>query len=89
MQIPKILNVVASDHKLLTIVFTNGEKKIYDVSRLWDNEMFAPLKNPSFFKNIPCRAHRKRAWDILKLQDESSRRAPAKLAITHQEPESC
>jgi hypothetical protein len=52
MQIPKILNVVASDHKLLTIVFTNGEKKIYDVSRLWDNEMFAPLKNPSFFKNV-------------------------------------
>ena len=27
-------------------------KKIYDVSRLWDNEMFAPLKNPSFFKNV-------------------------------------
>jgi hypothetical protein len=52
MQIPKILNVVASDHKMLTIVFTNGEKKIYDVSRLWDNEMFAPLKNPSFFKNV-------------------------------------
>jgi len=23
-----------------------------DVSRLWDNEMFAPLKNPSFFKNV-------------------------------------
>jgi len=52
MQIPKILNVVASDHKLLTIVFTNGKKKIYDVSRLWDNEMFAPLKIPSFFKNV-------------------------------------
>ena len=52
MQIPKILNVAASDHKLLTIIFTNGEKKIYDVSRLWDNEMFAPLKNPSFFKNV-------------------------------------
>jgi hypothetical protein len=31
---------------------TNGEKKIYDVSRLWDKEMFAPLKNPSFFKNV-------------------------------------
>ena len=23
-----------------------------DVSRLWHNEMFAPLKNPSFFKNV-------------------------------------
>ncbi len=45
MQIPKILNAEASDHKLLTIVFTNGEKKIYDVSRLWDTEMFEPLKN--------------------------------------------
>ncbi len=52
MQIPKILNAEASGDKILTIVFTNGEKKIYDVSRLWTNEMFAPLKNPSFFKNV-------------------------------------
>lgn len=54
MQIPKILTAEASDHKMLTIVFTNGEIYIYDVSRLWNNEMFAPLNlaglhNSEFF----------------------------------------
>lgn len=52
MPIPKIKSAVASDHRTLTIVFTNGEKKIYDVSKLLNSDMFSPLKNPSFFKNV-------------------------------------
>lgn len=52
MSIPKIKSAFASDHKMLTILFTNGEKKIYDISKLLDTDMFAPLKNPAFFKNV-------------------------------------
>jgi hypothetical protein len=52
MSIPKIKKAFASDHKTLTIVFTNGDKKIYDVSKLLDMDMFTPLKNPAFFKNV-------------------------------------
>ncbi len=52
MRIPKIRNAVASDHRTLIILFTNGEQKIYDVSKLWDIDIFEPLKNPSFFKNV-------------------------------------
>jgi len=56
MSIPKIKSAVASDHRTLTILFSNGEKKIYDVSKLLDTDMFAPLKNSSFFKNVKVEA---------------------------------
>jgi hypothetical protein len=52
MSIPKIKSANALDHRTLIIIFTNGEKRIYDVSKLLDNDMFAPLKNPTFFKNV-------------------------------------
>ena len=46
MSIPKIKSANALDHRTLFIIFTNGEKKVYDVGKLLDNDMFAPLKNP-------------------------------------------
>lgn len=56
MLIPKIKSAVASDHRTLSIVFSNGEKKLYDIGRLLDLDMFAPLKNSSFFKNVKVEA---------------------------------
>jgi len=52
MTVPKIKTANALDHRTLFIIFTNGEKKIYDVGKLLDHDMFAPLKNPAFFKNV-------------------------------------
>ncbi|MCD4719344.1 MAG: DUF2442 domain-containing protein [Desulfobacula sp.] len=56
MSIPKIEKAFASDTKSLTIIFSNGEKKIYDVSKLLNMDMFTPLKNPAFFKNVKVEA---------------------------------
>ncbi|UUO17785.1 DUF2442 domain-containing protein [Dolichospermum heterosporum] len=39
------------DHNLI-IKFTNNELKKYDISKLLDNPMFSPLKNPAFFRNF-------------------------------------
>jgi hypothetical protein len=33
-------------------MFSNGKRKKYDTLRLMGCEMFAPLKNPAFFKNV-------------------------------------
>ncbi len=52
MNIPKIKNVFASDHKTLIVTFDNGEVKTYDITRLLSNNMFSPLKNKAFFKNV-------------------------------------
>jgi hypothetical protein len=44
MQIPKILTAEASDHKMLTIVFTNGEKK-YMMSADYGMQKFSVISN--------------------------------------------
>jgi hypothetical protein len=36
----------------LLIDFSQNEFKKYDISKLLDNSMFAPLKNPIFFKSF-------------------------------------
>lgn len=52
MNCPKILGAKAIDHHILAIEFNNGEKKRYDVSPLLTKEMFLPLQNLDFFKNV-------------------------------------
>jgi hypothetical protein len=52
MNYPKILSAKAIDHHTLAIEFNNGEKKWYDITPLLKNEMFLPLQNPDFFKNV-------------------------------------
>ncbi len=52
MIVPTIKNAVASDPKMLIITFDNGESKRYDVSRLLSKDMFFPLKDQVFFKNV-------------------------------------
>jgi hypothetical protein len=34
------------------VSFSNGKKKKYDINRLVNREMFVPLKNHAFFKNV-------------------------------------
>ncbi|MBE9185623.1 DUF2442 domain-containing protein [Microcoleus sp. LEGE 07076] len=42
----------AIDPRTLMVKFTNLEVKKYDISKLLDNQMFAILRNPGFFKNF-------------------------------------
>jgi len=52
MRYPKIHHAKAVNHHVLSIEFNNGEKKMYDITPLLKNEMFLPLQNPDFFKNV-------------------------------------
>ena len=53
---PKIVSAKAVDDRLLVIEFSDNTIKKYDISRLLNKEMFAPLKSPSFFKNFRIEA---------------------------------
>ena len=47
---PRIASVQTADDHTLIVTFDNKRKKKYDVSRLFEREMFAPLKNTALFK---------------------------------------
>jgi len=49
---PQILAAHPIDDRTLLVEFSQNEFKKYDISKLFNNEMFAPLRNPSFFKNF-------------------------------------
>ena len=64
MKPPKILSAQAIDDRTLLIEFSQSEFKKYDISQLLDKEMFAPLQNPSFFKNFKIESGGYRlVWD--------------------------
>ncbi len=52
MKCPRILKVKAIDDHTLIIKFTNQEVKQYNILHLLDNPVFAPLRQPAFFKNF-------------------------------------
>ncbi len=52
MNYPKVLSAKAIDDNTLLVEFDNRQKKKYDVSPLLQKEMFLPLKNPAFFKEV-------------------------------------
>ncbi len=52
MNAPKIISAQVIDDHTMLIEFSQNEFKKYDVSQLLSKEMFAPLRNPSFFKNF-------------------------------------
>ena len=52
MQCPKIKSTLAISNHTLLVEFDNNEKKKYDITRLLDNKMFSPLKNPVLFKSV-------------------------------------
>lgn len=52
MVVPKIKTVVVADQKTLIVTFDNGEIKQYNVNKLLNNDMFYPLNDQAFFKNV-------------------------------------
>jgi hypothetical protein len=52
MNIPKIQSATPENGHFLIVSFSNGKRKKYDITRLTQREIFYPLKNPSFFKNV-------------------------------------
>ncbi len=52
MVVPKIKTAIVAGQNTLVITFVNGEVKKYNISRLLTNELFSPLKNQAFFKNV-------------------------------------
>ena len=46
---PRISKVAATDNYQLNIVFTNGERGIYDCTKLLDFGVFKELKNKYYF----------------------------------------
>lgn len=51
MKHPRIKSASAINNHTLIVEFDNNQKK-YDVSPLLNKDMFAPLKNPAFFKAV-------------------------------------
>lgn len=52
MNYPKIVFVQAIDNYQLIIGFSNHKYRQYDIKPLLKKEMFAPLENLAFFKNV-------------------------------------
>ena len=52
MNIPKIKNAYACDEHTLLVHFFDGKIKKYDITKLLNKEMFSPLKDLAFFKNV-------------------------------------
>ncbi|WP_373534360.1 DUF2442 domain-containing protein [Microcoleus sp.] len=48
----RIVSAKAIYNNTLMVNFTNLETRKYDISKLLDNPMFAPLRNPGFFRNF-------------------------------------
>ena len=49
---PKVQAVEILDDHTLLVAFENAHKRTYDVTPLLQKAMFAPLKNPVFFKSV-------------------------------------
>jgi hypothetical protein len=52
MNIPKIISVKPLDNYCLLIEFSNHQYRKYNVKPLLEKEMFSPLENIGFFKNV-------------------------------------
>lgn len=52
---PRVLRLKANDDYTLTLTFTNGEVKLYDVSGLLDFGVFRELKDKAYFKSAAVR----------------------------------
>ena len=52
MMVPKIKAALVADKRRLIVTFDNGEIKQYDVTKLLENDIFLPLDDHAFFKNV-------------------------------------
>ena len=56
MQYPKICRAEVISDRILRVEFTNQAIKDYDISPLLEKPMFAPLRQPAFFKSFSIEA---------------------------------
>ena len=49
---PRVSKVSATDNYKLHLVFTNGEKKVYDCTKLLNFGVFKELKDKHYFKKV-------------------------------------
>ncbi|HDN26949.1 MAG TPA: DUF2442 domain-containing protein [Thioploca sp.] len=52
MKLPTIKSVKAVDNYNLLVEFSNQQYRLYDMTPLLRQQMFVPLTNPVFFKNV-------------------------------------
>lgn len=52
MEYPKIYKAEAISDRILRVIFTNQDVRDYDITPLLDKPMFAPLRQPVFFKSF-------------------------------------
>ena len=52
MSYPKINSAKAINNHIILVEFENSAKKLYDITPLLEKEMFSPLKNVAFFRNV-------------------------------------
>ncbi len=52
MEIPKIQEIHIANEYTLVIKFTNSKRKKYNITPLLEHEMFSPLKNFAYYKNV-------------------------------------
>ncbi|MCL1473776.1 DUF2442 domain-containing protein [Argonema antarcticum] len=52
MQPYRIVSAQTIDDRTLLVKFNNNEIRKYDISKLLEIPMFAPLRNPGFFRNF-------------------------------------
>jgi hypothetical protein len=49
---PRVVKVTPGDDYTLSLVFTNGEKAIYDCHDLLDHGVFKELRDKNYFKKV-------------------------------------
>ena len=49
---PRVTEVSATNNYCLNLVFSNGEKGVYNCSELLDFGVFRELKNPNYFHQV-------------------------------------
>jgi hypothetical protein len=54
---PKIKHVRAVSGKKLLVTFNNNIKKVYDCTKLLDEETFKPLANDALFRSVKADKH--------------------------------
>jgi hypothetical protein len=52
MNYPKVKQAEAVSDRILRVIFTNQDVRDYDITPLLDKPMFAPLRQPAFFKSF-------------------------------------
>ena len=59
---PRVVGVVPNDDYTLTLTFTNGEVKVYDMKPYLDKGVFQDLQNIGYFRCVRLDGHGSIQW---------------------------